>query len=317
MYHFIVNPNSRSGAGQQVWIRLRRELVKRRVSYQFYLTKYVGHAVKLAAKVSMQGTSDAPVYLIIVGGDGTIHEVLSGITDFDHVILGFIPTGSGNDFCRGMHLPNEPLAALDSILARAHIGTTDVPCITQPDGRISRFGISAGMGYDAAVCQEVSLSTAKKYLNRFGLGRLVYVYVALKQLMFTTPVPMTLYLDGKRKYSFRKCYFTAIMNQAYEGGGFRFCPAARPDDGILDVIVVNGISRLKLLVCLPTAFFGQHVRIRGIHIFRCRHIEINSAVPLTVHHDGEFGGISGELTVSLEKKSIKIILPAQQTGNGR
>ncbi len=55
------------------------------------------------------------------------------------------------------------------------------------------------------------------------------------------------------------------MNQKYEGGGFKFCPDAQPDDQLLDVILVEGIRKIKLLFCLPTAFFGKHVGIRGIH----------------------------------------------------
>lgn len=88
-----------------------------------------------------------------------------------------------------------------------------------------------------------------------------------------------------------------------------FCPKARPNDGILDVIVVEGMSRIKLLLCLPTAFLGRHTRFKGVHILRCRRIEINSAVPLAVHKDGESGGIQSEISVSLEKKALKVIMP--------
>ena len=101
----------------------------------------------------------------------------------------------------------------------------------------------------------------------------------------------------------------AVMNQKYEGGGFKFCPDAQPDDQLLDVILVEGIRKIKLLFCLPTAFFGKHVGIRGIHILTCSDIHVHSASALPIHIDGESGGIREDLTVSIEKSSLKIILP--------
>lgn len=310
MYYFIVNPNSRSGAGRKIWIRLRGELALRKVAYKAYMTEYVGHAVKLAAAISSRGTPEEPVCLIAMGGDGTIQEVLTGIKDFDSVLFGFIPTGSGNDFCRGMHLPAAPVEALDSILKKEHIQLMDVPRMNIGK-RTARFGVSAGIGFDAAICHRVLVSPVKKYLNRVGLGKLIYLFVTLMQLFTMNPVPVTIYLDGGRKYCYKKAYFAAVMNQPYEGGGFMFCPDARNNDGILDVFVVDGISRLKLLFCLPTAFFGKHTHFKGIHILRCRSIKITSAVPLPVHKDGESGGIQSEFSVSLEKKVLKVITPAR------
>ncbi|MDC7286488.1 diacylglycerol kinase family lipid kinase [Blautia schinkii] len=308
MYYFIVNPNSRSGAGRNIWNMLRSELAVRKITYKAYLTEYVGHATKLAHEISTKGTVEEPAYLITVGGDGTIHEVLTGIQDFDSVIFGYIPTGSGNDFCRGMGLLQDPLKALNCVLRKERIQSMDVPYINI-NNRHHRFGISMGIGYDASVCQEVLASPAKKILNRLGLGKLIYLAVALKQLIFVNPTPMTLYLDGGRRRTYKKVYFTAVMNQKYEGGGFMFCPKAKSNDGILDVIVVEGMSKAKVLCCLPTAFFGRHIHFKGVHIMRCKSIEINSAIPLAIHKDGESGGIRSEISVSVEKKALKVIMP--------
>ena len=308
MYYFIVNPNSRSGKGRLIWENLYKQLMQRQVSFQYCLTRYSGHATEIAAMACSLGTASDPIYLIAVGGDGTIHEVLTGITDFERVIFGYIPTGSGNDFCRSMQLPADSVAALDYILRADRIGIMDVPFLTRQD-KTSRFGISAGIGYDAGVCQEVLATPLKKVFNRLRLGKLIYLVVALKQLIFISPGQMTVTLDGKNSFSYDRVYFTAVMNQKYEGGGFKFCPDARPDDQFLDVILAEGIGKLKLLFCLPTAFFGKHTRIRGIHIYRCKKIQIHSEQPLPIHIDGESGGIHRDLTVSIEKKPLKIILP--------
>ena len=308
MYYFIVNPNSRSGAGLDIWNRLRSILESRGISYTGYLTRYIGHAITLSRQISSSGSPDNPVRLITVGGDGTIHEVLTGITDFDNVIFGYIPTGSGNDFCRGMGLPRDPYDALNSILKEERILSMDVPVYTSGDSSC-RFGISTGTGYDAAVCQEVLVAPAKRFFNRLHLGKLVYLAVALRQLIYRSPVTVTVEIDDQPPRTFSRAYFGAVMNLPYEGGGFRFCPKARPDDGLLDVIVIRNIPKLLLLFCLPTAFFGGHTRIPGVHIFQGRSIHIKTASPQPIHKDGESGGIRSEFSVTLEKKPLKIIMP--------
>ena len=308
MYYFIVNPNSRSGKGALIWKELRQVLRRKHVSYKAVFTGYRGHAVKLAASVTAKSSPENPVYLIAVGGDGTIQEVLSGVRDLSSIYFGYIPTGSGNDFCRSMQLPQDPHEALDCILKKNHIASMDVPVISIK-GRKSHFAISTGIGFDAAVCHEVSITPMKKILNRVGLGKLVYLFIALKQLLFLRPVPVTLRMDEERLYPFQKVYFAAVMNQKYEGGGFKFCPDADPSDGYLDIIVVDGLSKLKVLFCLPTAFFGKHTQFTGIHIFRCKSVEVFSSVPLAVHKDGESAGIQETFSVSIEKNPVKIILP--------
>ena len=196
MYYFIVNPNSRSGRGRLIWEQIHQQLLLQRISFQYCLTRYSGHATQIAAEASLLGTASDPVYMIAVGGDGTIQEVLTGIADFDRVVFGYIPTGSGNDFCRSMELPFDPMEALEYILKAQRIEAMDVPYLVRKDKK-SRFGISTGIGYDAAVCQEVLATPFKKVFNRLGLGKLIYLFIALKQLIFISPGKVTLTLDGE------------------------------------------------------------------------------------------------------------------------
>lgn len=103
----IVNNGAGTGKAFQVWNETQKLLRRYKVNYTAYATRYRGHATRLAEKIStMEGK--AQVYLIVVGGDGTINEVLNGIRDFGRVRLGVIPTGSGNDFCRNLKLPGTP-----------------------------------------------------------------------------------------------------------------------------------------------------------------------------------------------------------------
>ncbi|MDO4519813.1 MAG: YegS/Rv2252/BmrU family lipid kinase [Eubacteriales bacterium] len=308
MLYFIVNPNSRSGSGKKIWNLLHKELVQRKIAFQYKMTEYIGHATEHAAYFSSLGTPQDPVVIVVVGGDGTISEVLTGIVNLDNVIFGVIPTGSGNDFCRGMKLPTDPIEALDVILSCKRIMKLDIPRL-EAQNHNGRFGISAGIGFDAACCHEIAVAPSKTFFNKIKLGKLVYVYTAIKQILFIKPSEMKITLDGDRRFRFSRVYFAAVMNQKYEGGGFQFCPKAKPNDQILDLIVVEGLSKLAILLCLPTAFWGKHTHFRGIHIMRCRSVQIQSAVKAPVHKDGEICGMQEKISVILEKSSLKIIVP--------
>ena len=78
-------PNSRSGRGRSIWNEIHQQLMLRGIDFQYCLTRYSGHAAEIASDACALGTESEPVYIIAVGGDGTIHEVLTGITDFDRV----------------------------------------------------------------------------------------------------------------------------------------------------------------------------------------------------------------------------------------
>ena len=306
MYYFIVNPNSRSGKAALIWKDLEKVLQERNIEYKTFFTEYKGHAALLSASITADLPADTSLRLIAVGGDGTIQEILSGVKDLSRITFGYIPTGSGNDFCRSMKLPQNPMEALDLILSDKRPHPMDVPHISCGSNS-SRFAISCGIGFDAAVCHEVGVTPMKKVLNKIGLGKLVYLFVALKQLFFLKPSPMTLTMDGDRVEKFSKVYFTAVMNQKYEGGGFKFCPNASPSDGYLDVIVVDHLSKPKVLCCLPTAFFGKHTHFNGIHIFRCKKIDIHSDARLAVHKDGESAGLLHDFSVCMEPEQLNMI----------
>ena len=114
MYTFIVNPNAKTGLGYQVWSSLEAILKEKSVNYQVFFTKYQKHATRLAQKLTQESGAKT---LIVLGGDGTINEVINGIEDLTDTVLGYIPIGSSNDFARGMGLSTDPIQALKHILS--------------------------------------------------------------------------------------------------------------------------------------------------------------------------------------------------------
>ena len=304
MYNFIINPNARTGLGGKIWTELENTLKERKVNYRAFLTKYRGHATSITQKLVSE-TSRCT--LAVLGGDGTINEVINGIPDLSAVTLAYIPIGSSNDLARGMNLSHNPHTALEHILTPSrftylNIGTTEYG----PHKR--RFAVSSGFGFDAEVCCRISFSRLKPFLNRLSLGKFSYVGVALKSLLLQTPKRMIITMDGNKSAAFDKVYFAAAMNQKYEGGGFMFCPKAEPADDFLDVIVAEGLPKLKILCLLPTAFFGKHTKFSGIHIYRCRKAVLESAVPLPFHTDGEPISLQRRVCISSEQQKIRFII---------
>lgn len=327
MYYFIINPASGSGRGQAVWNKVQTELDRLSVNYRAFRLSGRGEAGKLAASLSRR-PKKSPCTLVVIGGDGTINEVINGLTDLRNLTFGCIPTGSGNDFVRGLKLEKDPMKALQIVLhphkiAPVNIGMVQYvrdPQSTCP-GRDSScaghwtlhcarsfYAVSAGIGFDAAVCNSVLKSKIKKILNLFHSGKLVYMINALWHLFTMKRQPLTITIDGGNPHTYQNCYFAAAMNLPYEGGGFKFCPQADPGDDFIDLFMAHGISRPRALTLLPLALAGRHVGARGVEIIRCKKAEIKSPEPMCVHTDGEIPGFYDTVTFALRPEKLQVIL---------
>lgn len=310
MYHIIINPASRSGKGMKLWKEeIEPALIRERIAYSPYLSAHDGNAKDLAAAITTGADSLEPIRLIVIGGDGTLNETLNGIAAPEQTIIGYIPTGSSNDFARDMGIPTETMQALDIILHTGKPRAYDYGLLTFPDGSTHRFVGSSGIGFDAATCDAVSRSPLKEKLNKIGLGKLVYLIVALQQFCRAKTDSAKLYLDDKAPISIRHLLFCSNMIHRYEGGGFMFCPDADAADGLLDLCCVDITSKPKILLALPSAFRGKHFRYEGITPYRARTVTIKTQTPLWVHTDGEVLRECSELTVSCCHHGIFIITP--------
>lgn len=305
MYHFVVNPASRSGRGRRMWQEIIEPALKERSTcYEVHFSECPGNAVAIARTLSQTASPTSPLNLVILGGDGTVNEVLQGIQDFSHITVSYIPTGSSNDLARDMGVNKNPLKILDSILNGGRTVLLDTGMLTTPSGK-RRFAVSCGIGFDAAVCEEAMHSRLKDTLNHMGLGKLTYLGIALKQLFAAKPVSCELYLDDREPVRIKKILFVAVMNHRYEGGGFKFCPDAVPDDGILDICVAGSLPKLILLPALPTAFFGKHLIFPGMDAYRAQKVKIKTSRPLWVHTDGEVWEQDDEITIECEKQKLR------------
>ena len=118
MYYCIVNPSARSGKGKDIWNRLEYKFLEKKLEYEVHLTKGPGHATRIAKKLTenLDSREDLPVKLVVMGGDGTLNEVMNGIMDFENTLVGYIPIGSSNDFARDLAFPKKIDDLLDQIV---------------------------------------------------------------------------------------------------------------------------------------------------------------------------------------------------------
>ena len=308
MYHFIVNPNARSGLGKKVWGKLENILKEKDIDYQVHYTTRPKHATEITAQITSGNEQQTVVAL---GGDGTVNEVVNGIVNFDNTILGYIPIGSSNDFARGLKLPKKPEIALQTILDCPHLHSMNIGEIKYKD-KSRRFAVSSGIGYDADIVHESVVSHIKKFLNKIKLGKLTYVLTAIHRLFVTKPCTLTITLDNEEKLTFPKSYFIAMMNNKFEGGGAMFCPKADNGDDMLDFVVAYNMPKLKVLLMFPTAFVGKHIYFKGVYVGKASRIEIEADRPLPVHTDGEPIFLQSKLDAACIEQKIRVITSGKE-----
>lgn len=300
---FIVNPASKTGRGMEIWREVEKVLKSSEIEYEVFYTKRIGHAAEFARELTR---GEGEHVIVALGGDGTVNEVVNGIERLSDTILGYIPTGSGNDLAGGLDLPTDPVESIEHILENKSHLQMNVG-VVETEGERRRFAVSCGMGWDAAITHEVAVSKLKKLLNKMKLGKLSYVVIALKQIFAFITQPMEIQIDGKAPMRFEKNFFSAVMNGPYEGGRVKMCPAASWSDDLLDICIVDGVPKLKLLMVIPLAYRGWHRFIKGVHIKRGERITLKADKPLPVHVDGENFGYRREAVVYLEKEKLRVI----------
>ncbi|WP_331254670.1 diacylglycerol kinase family protein [Sutcliffiella horikoshii] len=276
LYCFIVNKASGNGRAYKIWNKIEKMLVEREIAYCVYFTQKPKHATLLVRELIRK---EEVKVIVAVGGDGTVHEVINGLIGSD-VPFGIIPAGSGNDFSKGLGISSKYEKALERILngRPKHI---DIGCVNS-----TYFVTVAGIGFDGEVAHVANTSIYKKVFNYFRLGHITYLMSAIKVLTQYRPMDISIRID-KDLHTFKKVWLIAVANLPFYGGGLIICPKAKNNDGVFDICIVQGISKLEFLRLFPSVFKGKHIDSPLIKTYRGKELEIHSTMPLKIHGDGE------------------------------
>lgn len=297
----IVNPASAGGSTAAFWPQASSALRNAGIRFDHAFTAHRGHAVELATTA---GRSEYQV-LLYVGGDGTANEVANGLLQIPAArrpALAALPRGSGGDFPKALGLRRGVEAAIDR-LRRGRRTRIDVAHSRflgfdqQPTERAFINVADAGLG--GHVTERVNKS--HKPLG----GTIAFLEAIVSSFWAYENIPMTIKIDGATVHT-GPVATAVVANGSYFGGGVKIAPAATPDDGLLDIVVVGDINKLDLITQLPRIYRGTHVRHPKVSTYRGREIVVDAAKPLPLDLDGEFPGF-GPFHVRLEPAALEVI----------
>lgn len=294
MYYFVVNTHAKTGNCTQTWDTIKSILEVRGVEYQVYETLYAGYASDVVRELTQNTTEH--IRIIVVGGDGTINEVVNGISDFSKVSVGVIPAGTGNDFARNLGIKGSVEKLLDDILAEKAGTVLDLGLVHWESLKRQRvFAISSGIGFDALVTKKNGTSRVKSFCNKLGLGKLSYLILTVQSLFTLKTFNAEVKVDDLPEHTYNRVIFSCAMNLRAEGGGIKMAPKATAQDGLLSFCVAAEIPWLILPIYLIRLVLGKHENLKHFHIHNCNNCHIHTSAPVTLHCDGEYIGEVSEV----------------------
>ena len=279
----IVNPTAGAGRTAGRWPQIIGLMKSLGLRFEHDLTEAPGHAVELAKSAARKGYD----LVVAVGGDGTINEVVNGLYQsgrIKEVMLGIISTGSGSDYIRTVGIPRDYKEACYRLTnprkLQVDLGVAEYMTNQKMVKRL--FVNFAGLGFDA----EVVKATTQTFK---ALGSMPsYLMGLLTTLLFYQNKDVSLILDGKAED--RRVCTVIVSNGKYGGGGMRVAPNADLTDGLLDVLMINDLSKPDLLWSLPRVYKGTHLTHPKVTIKRAREIDIRSGQQMSLQADGELIG---------------------------
>ena len=260
-------------------------LKKQEVDFSFDFTESKGHAVELAQKAATEKYD----IVAAVGGDGTVNEVARGLAG-SGTAMGIIPLGSGNGLARELKIPMNIKKAIDVIIR----GKDKPVDIWKMNNHL--FLCAAGLGFDAAVANKMTLSTKRGFWE--------YIRLTLIESISTKPVNLTL-LIGNSKIE-KPVFMASFANASQFGNNAFISPGAKTDDGLLDVVLIKPMYK----IFYPVLGFALFLRI--IHRFKFfeRHrvslVIIQNASTNLFHFDGESVEMEFPVIISLLKDKLEV-----------
>jgi YegS/Rv2252/BmrU family lipid kinase len=267
-----------------------------------------GHLVELTRRAVRDGAR----LLVVVGGDGTVHEVVNGVlaaADGSEIELAVLPRGTGKDFVRSLRIPTGLGKALD--VARG--GTTRVvdagrARFTAWDGspQEAYFANFAGAGISGAIARRAN-DTSKLLGGRVSFLRAtIAVFVRWKSAAVTANV------DGTERAG--RMFEVLAMNGDYAAGGMWVTPEAQPDDALLDVLLIGDVTKADFVRTFPKIYRGTHLSHPKIELLRGRSVRIDSSPALPIVLDGEQPGTT-PATFELVPRALRVRVPERATNS--
>ncbi len=290
-YKIIVNPWADKGRGKASVDAIVEEFTAHGAEFHVEYTQRPGHAADVARLAVYEGWP----YVVAVGGDGTMGEVLQGVAGTD-TALGIIPAGTGNDLAMALGMPKDLRAAARALLT--------APTIQMDVGRDVEgyFGIILGLAY---------ATDAMRYVNTHSSifrGPLHILAGILSVLQCLRAYEMEIVMDNEIIRDKFSAVF--IMNIYRTGGGLLLAPEASVTDGLFDVVLVRELSKIDFLFTLPKAYKGRHLSHPRVSIHRTRSIRITTHERMEKLFDGNVHGCT-PVDACVVPGGLRVLSPAK------
>ncbi len=300
----IVNPAAGGHSTYREWPSISKHLNDKGLLIDYVYSEGTGHAIELAREAANADYR----YIIAVGGDGTVNEVANGIlssTNPHNAILGVVSAGTTCSFARSVGIPLDPVSSC-SLLTSQNSLLIDVGIVeyTSEGQHLRRFFVNeADVGFGAVVAE-----ASMQITNYFGrkINYLSHVIGALSSLISYKNKRITLRVEDEAEDVY-DCAMLVIANGTHFGGGMQIAPDARPDDGLLDMVIIGDAGKSELLKIWPMTYKGRHVSHHKVRLLKIKKVDIRCDEKILVEADGELLG-EGPVSFSVVPSALRVVV---------
>lgn len=283
---FIINPRSgKRNSGRT--IDIINKTLTGKLNYEIALWTNIDEFNVLAGKLKKEDFTEA----IAVGGDGSVNLVAKTILNTD-LILGIIPTGSGNGLARSLGICIDTEKALQQIIT----GKTEIIDSGEVNGH--KFFCTSGVGFDAHI--------GNLFADLPKRGLKTYIKLIRKELFSYTPQEYSVITNGSEIK--RTAFFITVANAGQFGNNFYMAPGAKVNDGLFHVVIVKPFKLIPGLYMLLKILLRKAHTSRYIETLSCSKLTIKRKSEGSIHFDGEPQTEGEELTYKLHPRSLKVIV---------
>ena len=297
---FLVNPASANGSTGRRWPELARRAAAAGLEGATLFSERQGHLAELAREAALDGAE----LLVVVGGDGSVNEVVNGLAGLGRQPeVAVVPRGTGWDFSRTFGIPRKIDDAVQ-IALQGDVRTIDLGRASYRawDGSDATawFANVASAGMSGAIAKRANETT--KALG----GKASYLWATFAVFSGWEATEIEVAVDGERRAG--PMFDVVIANGRFFGGGLEICPEAEPDDGLFDVLTIGDVTKRDLVQTMPKMYRGTHLPHPKAELLRGSSVTVTSETPLPIELDGEQPGTT-PVTFEVTAGALRLRVP--------
>lgn len=291
---FIYNPKSGISGKRLILNQIRTKLDLRKFDYEIQKTAHAGHATELAHNAVLSGAD----IVCAVGGDGTVNEVGRALIHTT-AALAIIPCGSGNGLARHLHIPLDPIRAIE-LINETEISLMDYGIID-----LHPFFCTCGVGFDALVSEKFAKSKLR--------GPLTYMEnVLISSLNYNSETYTLDIVDEQERHSEQKAFLISVANASQYGNNVYIAPQASVRDGLLDVTILHPFTIIDAPQIAIHLLNGTLDDCPFVSTFQCRSLSIHRQSASAIHYDGDPAESGSDVEIAIVPKGLQCVCPNKE-----